>query len=132
LQTDQGSLIKTYIGEAPGIGRGVFAAQDIAKWEVIEICPVLAVSPAEALYLDLTLLGDYYYAWAPELTGAAIALGHGSLYNHSYTPNAWYSKDFNRGQIQIISLREIAKGEEIRFNYNSSPMDPTPMRFDPK
>lgn len=122
--------MKTYIGQSSGIGLGVFAARDIAKSEVIEVCHVLAVPPAEVQHWDSTLLGDYYYAWGPELTGAALALGHGSLYNHSFAPNAWYSKDIERGVIRIIPLRDIAKGEEVRINYNADPEDQTLVRFD--
>jgi SET domain-containing protein len=58
----------------------------------------------------------------------AVALGYGSLYNHSYTPNARY--DDESPQIKIFTaIREIAAGEEITINYNGEPSDESPVWF---
>ena len=57
-----------------------------------------------------------------------MALGYGSLYNHSYQPNARY--DDGRGQTKIfMAIRDIALGEEIVVNYNGEPDDKTPVWF---
>ena len=122
--------MQTYIGEVPGLGRGVFAARDLQQGEVIEVCAVLAIPPEQVQYLDKTGLHAYYYAWGHDLKGAAIALGHGSLYNHSYQPNARYLKHLENGTIEFICLNDVKKGEEIRVNYNGDPSDQTPTWFE--
>jgi hypothetical protein len=55
----------------------------------------------------------------------ALALGFGSLYNHSYKPNARY--DDAPSQVkEFRALRDIKAGEEITINYNGAEdiMDP--------
>ena len=55
-------------------------------------------------------------------------MGYGSLYNHSYRPNA--RCDDESGQTKVFrALREIAPGEEIVVNYNGEPEDETPVWF---
>jgi SET domain-containing protein len=122
--------MRTYIGHVPGVGRGVFAAEDILEGEVIEVSPVIVIPLDQVPFLDQTVLESYYYAWENHLKSAAIALGHGSLYNHSYNPNARYEKRFDQSTIEFFSIRNIKKGQEIRVNYNGSPEDITPVRFE--
>jgi uncharacterized protein len=59
----------------------------------------------------------------------AVVLGYGSLYNHSYKPNAYYRDRRNRVK-EFIALRDIAAGEEITINYNGSPHDPSDVGFE--
>jgi SET domain-containing protein len=58
-----------------------------------------------------------------------VALGYGSLYNHSYSPNARYL-DVGRMTKAFISLRDIAPGEEITINYNADPHDMADVGFE--
>lgn len=107
-----------------GKGRGVFARCDIAEGTEIERAPVLLL-PDECLLG--TPLVDYAFEWSK--TKVALALGYGSLYNHSFQPNAQY---FYAGpQMQsYYAIRDIAAGEEITINYNSEPTDQSPVGFD--
>ena len=59
----------------------------------------------------------------------ALALGYGSLYNHSYRPNARYD---DIGQLTKIftALRDIPPGEEITVNYNGDPSDRAAVAFE--
>jgi uncharacterized protein len=110
-----------------GKGRGVFARRAIAKGTVIERAPV-ALLPTKHLVggKNCPVLAKYFYAW--NRNTVAIALGFGSLYNHSYEPNAVYS---DRDMFIIYrALRDIAPGEEITVNYNGKPNDDRPMEFD--
>ena len=59
----------------------------------------------------------------------AVALGYGSLYNHSYQPNARYD-DVGRLTKVFSALRDIEPGEEITVNYNGKPGDRGPVGFD--
>lgn len=123
-------MLRISVKNSPGKGRGVFAQQNFKKGEVIETCPVIVLHAEEIDSLELTELYNYYFAWGPDSKDAAIALGYGSLYNHSYNPNARYYKDFENGLLKYVCIRDIQKGEEITINYNCDPEDKTPVWFD--
>lgn len=111
------------------MGRGVFSTKDYVRNEVIEECPVIIISPRERIKIDGTSLYNYYYSWGKNNDQAAIALGYGSLYNHSYNPNAQYVKDLENATLKIVAIRSIATGEEIRVNYNGDPSSKKSMWF---
>lgn len=116
------------VKRAKGKGQGVFARRSIREGEVIERVPVLVMSLKEyASGVDQSLLGGYVFAWGEDQI--ALALGYGSLYNHSYRPNARYEDVAPRAK-QFVALRDIAKGEELTVNYNGSPEDSTKVWFD--
>ena len=107
------------VKRAPGKGRGVFANKDIKKGTEIERVPVLVLEN-NALYdneIDSRLL-DYVFEWGRGTV--ALALGYGSLYNHSFDPNARYDDE---GQMTKVytAIRDIKAGEEITINYNGDP-----------
>src|SRR3989344_1145497 len=101
-------------------GRGVFAKQQIQKDEVIEQCPIVLMKEPEVPELRKTELRNYYFMWGEDEENhkAAICLGFGSLYNHSYSPNATYRKLHEKNLIEFIALGDIKKDEEISVNYN--------------
>jgi SET domain-containing protein len=115
-----------YVADTIDRGRGVFAAELIRAGVVFEAAPVIVLSPAHWGYAEQTTLFDYCYDWQG---GAALALGMGSLYNHSYTPNAVYAKQYDQLIITYTALRDIAAGEEILINYNGRPDDLDPLWF---
>jgi SET domain-containing protein len=47
----------------------------------------------------------------------AIALGSGSLYNHSDDPNAAFTTHIARGEVVYRAVRPIAAGEQIVIDY---------------
>ena len=102
-----------------GKGRGVFARSDIRRGTVIERVPVVVVTWSD---IDSSELADYAFAWTE--TKAAIALGYGSLYNHSFKPNARYD-DVGRQTKVYTAIKNIKAGEEITINYNGDPKDRT-------
>ena len=73
-------------------------------------------------------LNTYFYLW--DKKHVAVSLGYGSLYNHSYEPNARYIH--GEKQLTYRALRDIEEGEEITINYNFKPEDRTPVAFDVK
>jgi SET domain-containing protein len=117
-----------YVAESPGKGRGIFTDNRILKGELIEACPVLLFDDREdARHIDATPLANYYYLWKEGIN--ALALGYGSLYNHSYHPNAYYLRNYENQTLEIIALRDIAPGEEILINYNGDPSCKDPLWF---
>jgi uncharacterized protein len=118
-----------YIGESPLGGRGVFTIEEIPADSLLEICPAIVLSEWDMSQIHKTDLHDYYFLWGEEQNLCAIALGYGSLYNHSYHPNARYLLDFEQNTIDIYAIRDIEAGEEITVNYNGEPDDPSPVWF---
>jgi SET domain-containing protein len=117
-----------YVGSSNSRGRGVFARRDLFAGEVIEVCPVIVLGGAdEQELLDRTRLFDYYFAWGDL---AAVALGYGSLYNHSRHANADHVCDVPRGEIRILAHRAIRRDEEITINYGGRPDCSDPVWFD--
>lgn len=113
------------VKEVRGKGLGVFAARDIASDEVIERCPVLVLSKSDVWQVDSSL-SRYVFTWRDDQV--ALALGYGSLYNHSFEPNA-RCEDRGRRCKQFVAIREIVEGEEITFNYNGTVDDTSPVGF---
>jgi len=112
-------------------GRGVFTTRSISQGEIIEVCPIIELPEEETPHIDATKLYNYYFNWGEKLNKVAIALGYGSLYNHSFRPNAVYEKDFSRNLLVFRSLSDIQAGEEITVNYNGIPTDKRPLWFTP-
>jgi SET domain-containing protein len=109
-------------------GRGVFAKSFIPCDTVFERAPVLVMPAWEVLgTTDDTVLSHYLFEWGKNTV--ALALGYGSLYNHSYSPNARYEDEGS--QIKAyVAVRDIHPGEEITINYNGSPEATDAVWFD--
>jgi uncharacterized protein len=108
-------------------GRGIYATRDIKKGEFIEEAPVIILPKTEWESLRDTILSDYYFQWGEH---KAIALGYGSLFNHSYTPNARYITNLNHQSIDFYARADIRENQEITVNYNGDPEDKSPLWFD--
>jgi len=127
-----GTMVKNhgiYINDTLEKGRGVFAARDFHFEDIIEVCPVIIIPEDDIPMINRTSLYHYYYDWENKTHEAALALGYGSLYNHSYKPNAMYVKDIDNNVIFIQCCRDIREGEEITINYNCDPQNQDPVWF---
>lgn len=113
-----------------GKGRGVFALRPFRRGEVIERVPVI-VLPLAVLEdgPEVNPLADYCFAWGEKTV--ALALGYGSLYNHSYSPNARYDDLGPRTKV-FSAIKDIAAGEEITVSYNGEASDLSPVGFEVK
>jgi hypothetical protein len=93
----------------------VFAGRRFRAGDVVERCPILRVSARDRAVLERTGLRGYVYQ---RRRGAgALALGLGSLYNHSSAPNAACELDLDDESLVITALRTIAAGDEITICY---------------
>lgn len=116
------------LGESEISGRGVFAVRDFNAGEVVEVCEVLIISKKDIKWIDKTELYNHYYAWSEGR--AALALGLGSMYNHSYNPNCEYKVKLNLNKIEFKSLQAINNGQELLINYNRDPKCQDKVWFD--
>jgi hypothetical protein len=114
------------VQKLPKKGRGVFALKNFKEGEIIEKCPVINVTPTERKHCEKTILANYIYPWRSTRSGSVV-LGYGSLYNHSFNPNADWKQNFKSEMMVYRALRDIKKGEEITVNYNGEPDDKTPI-----
>ncbi|MBK9720513.1 MAG: SET domain-containing protein-lysine N-methyltransferase [Saprospiraceae bacterium] len=121
-----------YISKIKNKGRAVFSAIDIPAGSLIEVCPILRIPQNEVDIIHETELHDYYFVWGEQDKEAAIALGYGSLYNHSYKPNAEYIFDFENEAIEVVAIKNIPAGKEITFNYHGDPDCKDELWFDKK
>lgn len=113
-------------------GRGVFTTEAIEAHTIIEISPVLVLTPEERQKVEQTLLYDYIFEWGDDLKSCCVALGYLSVYNHSYTANCIYEMDFEHEVMQIRTVKAVAAGDELFINYNADPNDDKPIWFDAK
>ena len=104
---------KIYVDRSPIHGWGVFAKEDIMEGEVFEECPILTL-PIDKGEIT-SLLIDYRFNWPQgnDFEEQVVALGYGSLYNHSDNANSFWISDLENRTFKFISNREIKKGEEI-------------------
>lgn len=107
-------------------GRGVFALKNFSSGEIIERCPVIKITPKERKKCNGTIFSDYIYPWRSTLSGSLV-LGFGSIYNHSFNPNADWKQNFKTGHMVYRAIKPIKKNEEITVNYNGEPDDMTPI-----
>ncbi|MFP5385529.1 MAG: SET domain-containing protein-lysine N-methyltransferase [Bacteriovoracia bacterium] len=103
--------MRTIIKRDPIKGRGVYALQLITKGELIETC--------ELIILDLEHVQDdlegYVYQYSKRK--AAVALGSGSLYNHSDSSNCIFYFNYRKKQLLFKACKDIEPGQEITINY---------------
>jgi uncharacterized protein len=111
-------------------GRGLFATRVIKTGELIEVSPALISCKDEWQYLKKTILFNYCFTWGENYEHTAIALGYGSLFNHSYTPNANFIYNIDNLSIDFYAISDINDGQEITINYNEDPEDKSPLWFD--
>ena len=111
-------------------GRGVFARRSFRRSETIESVPVIFIPGDQKAHIQSTVLDLYVYKFGPEDTHLVIALGYGSLYNHSFSPNADFIRSWEEQLIHFVAVRDIEEGEEITVNYNGTPDDQSPIWFD--
>ncbi len=110
-----------FVAPSPLGGRGVFTSEDIPEGSLIEISPVIVLPARDIPHIHATKLHDYYFIWGKKDRKCAIVLGYGSIYNHSYEPNAEYVPDYENKTLDFFALRDIKAGEEITVNYSGDP-----------
>ena len=97
-------------------GTGVFAGRAFRRGQIVEYCPVLVVSERRMRHLVAGGLREYLYEFGDDY---ALALGLGSLYNHSSHPGAECEARVDERLLVVRARRTIAPGEEITISYGA-------------
>ena len=101
---------------------GMYCTEDIQRDSVIEICPIIVIPGEQAKEIVRGyVLYEYYFEWKRD--AIAIALGYGSLYNHSPKPNAVFEPDYKGQYIIFKALADIPAGQEILVDYHAGNPD---------
>jgi len=111
-------MSKLTVKSTKKMGRGVFAAKNICKGEIVEVSPVVVVLDSDSGH---SVLGHYVYAWGKKR--CALALGLGSLFNHAEDCNVDYSTAIANKTIVYKANRTIKKGQELFISYGYDPKD---------
>jgi uncharacterized protein len=135
-QFQQTPLIEVRRDPAKGRGaRGVYARQPIPAGTLIERVPVLLIPKTQvfgdnAVSRNAARISWYVFEWKvpTKRPYVALALGYGSMYNHSFSPNAVY-RCVAPDALEYEAIRDIDAGEEVTLNYNGRPDDLTPVDF---
>ena len=100
---------KIYLSTSSAKGLGVFAAKNMSKGDIIEICPIMLIKTR------VPELEDYLFLF--DNNTHALALGYGSMYNHNNNPTAEWN--LNRNSLTITALQDIKKNSEIFISYGN-------------
>jgi hypothetical protein len=102
------------VRRVPGKGRGVFTCEAIDGGTLVHVAHVIEV-PGDDVG---KVLDAYVYKFGATM---AVALGLGSLFNHSRSPNLDFSRDFDGRVIRYWATREIRPLEELTIEYSYDP-----------
>lgn len=108
----------------------MFALRAFGADDIIERAHVVVIPAEQILHLEPTVLDSYCYRWGEQDQELAIVLGTGSLYNHSFAPNARYQRRTGELVMEFVATRAIESGDEILINYNGQVDDLTPIVFE--
>ncbi len=105
---------KVYISKSNVQGKGVFAACDIKKGELVGVCDVIRIQK-DSITNDIE---KYIYPFHRRYNQKCICLGFGSFFNHSEKPNCVLSKlDRDDLLMQFTATKNIKKDTEILITY---------------
>jgi SET domain-containing protein len=117
-------------------GRGVFACVDITAGTLLERVPVILIPHKEMFGDSPEAMRSAAISWyvfdrqgVTKRHYVALALGYGSIYNHSFSPNARYTPVMP-DLMDFHAIKPIAAGEEIFINYNGDPENKADVHFD--
>lgn len=105
-----------YLKVSPGKGRGVFAAEPIPSGTMISLSPVLIFPPQEkgSCSPEREVLNSYTYTWG---NTQALALGLGSMFNHSKRNNVGFVIDKPNTIIRYFTIKDVEMDTELCINY---------------
>lgn len=107
----------------PGRGLGLTACSIIAPRTKIDDCFTWELPRRDIRHVTETVLNGNYFDHPVNAQRGLIAIGHVSLINHDPEPNCeWRMVEVHdRWMIEVWSIRRLASGEELTFDYGYDP-----------
>ena len=116
--------IPLLLKNSPGKGRGVYLNTDVSYGTLLHISPLLLIpssqdssSDNDDAPVERVVLSHYTYTF--DKNTQAVALGMGSMFNHSKRNNVGFIIDKKNLLIRYISTCDISKGTELCINYGN-------------
>ena len=94
-------------------GYGVFAKTNMVEGDIVESGLMLRLKNVDGNE------NPHLFTWSDDRKVWAIGSGLLSYYNHSDNPNIKKVSDLEKDTMQIIALKDIAKGDELQGTYMS-------------
>lgn len=107
-----------YVKKVRGKGWGAFCARKIPKGTIFNVTTLLPLTVREARLMSGSSLEPYWYEFGSR--GRAIALGLGSVMNHSDEPNCSFHYSRTKRTLKFYALRDIPAHEELTHDYGWS------------
>ena len=102
-------------------GRGLFTTQDLPAYTLLHTAPCIVVSKNEYERHVKHTCFEHYLFHCRSTGNMYLALGYGSLFNHSTRPNINYRiHPENREISYSVGYRPIKRGEELLIYYGSN------------
>jgi uncharacterized protein len=97
------------------MGRGLFATKNIKKDTLVHRAEFIKIFDEELN--NCPTLAKYAFAYNKKYS--MLVLGHGSLFNHSDSPNieSWITKYDGREVMDFYATKNIKKGEQLFIYY---------------
>jgi len=117
---------KLHVKKSEIHGIGVFAAEDIPKGELLEISRLLKLEWRMKYQYDKVLRD---YSWVSNCQckecqthgqNMFLALGFGSLYNHSDSPNTNMEINYANQTLIVVAKEDIKQGDEVFVSYGAN------------
>lgn len=115
--------MKTYVKKTRKMGRGVFAGQNFKAGDVVEKSHCLVWDDFSDQRIQDSDLKLYTFATSEVKSDpAALALGNGSLFNHSESPNVKYRYDRKSNMVIFTAVTRIKKNQQLFIDYGYDPV----------
>jgi hypothetical protein len=130
-----------YLKSVPGKGRGVYVGEDLPSGRLIHVSPMLLFASPQTsrdegeekgedkqvksdrrgdggpCCVEKDVLAHYTYTWDHQTQ--ALALGLGSMFNHSKHPNIGFVINKEKVIVSYTTLRDIRSHEELCISYGN-------------
>jgi len=101
-------------------GLGVFSGLTYERSDIVEVAPLILISPEDRPAVDNSVLYHHMLWDVPEPGWAVIMGGFGSFYNHADDPNCVYVPQPGTRFLPFVARRLIVPGEELTISYGSN------------
>ena len=100
------------------MGRGIFAPEHIKRGVLIHVSELLKIPLTEIIYCPT--LEKYVFGY--DKKHSVMALGLGSLFNHSEEPNveAWHGYKDDREIMEFRTICQVKKGQQLFIDYGKN------------